>query len=259
MFAGVGHVPGMLWRSTRAMGGAVAGWLRPERKDSEKSGESGGEFSARFLGLAVPGYVLVYVTDGRTWLWTVYGGAWFVGCVVLAARRGDLPEADEEPQDVEEELTPVNDHENSAGERPPESATGATSEDQRERKIALIWQQVEKCIAVAVQEGRKGARVADMLTEFQTMGGLLPGWEERQFRELLRSIGIPVREQMYFKVNGAKKNQPGVHVEDLTQALGFTPRLPAHLVPDLTPIQVAEPAPSLVKNDGSPEGREGAV
>jgi hypothetical protein len=111
------------------------------------------------------------------------------------------------------------------------------------RRIETIQVLVEELVTAAVHEGRKGARTRDILDAFQAQGGL-QGWGEKQLRELLRSIGIPVREQMYFKIDGEKANHPGVHVDDLTQHLGRAPRRPAHLVPDLTPTQAAESTPS---------------
>ncbi|TFV33171.1 hypothetical protein E4K10_30285 [Streptomyces sp. T1317-0309] len=64
---------------------------------------------------------------------------------------------------------------------------------------------------------------------------------------LLERCGITVREQMKFRVGGKQKNTPGVHIEDLARDLGHAPRLPAHLVPDLTPTPtpVSGPQPAL--------------
>jgi hypothetical protein len=297
VFAGVGHLPGMAWRSTREMTAALSSWLHAERrrqKATAKNGkgegkqaaeENSGGLFARLLVLCVLGYVLVYLTSGRSWLWSVYAGAWFVGCIVLAARRGDLPTehpaektGDEEAQRAgrlwrflgrrstaeeeheeqgEDDDTPGNDHETS-GEEDPEESGGSDLEDERARRVALIWEQVEYAVAAAVQAGTRGARTVDLLAEFQS-GGALADWDEKQFRDMLRSIGIPVRDQMYFKVGGEKKNQPGVHVEDLSHSLGRAPRLPAHLVPDLTPAQALPPALSLVKDHPPDEGRAGVA
>ncbi|MGC5562580.1 hypothetical protein ACPYPG_07010 [Streptomyces sp. FR-108] len=282
----------MLWRSTRVMTAALSSWLHAERrrqkaaakkgKDGQQAEESGGELSARLLVLCVLGYVLVYLTSGRSWLWCVYGGVWFLGCVVLAARRGDLPaerqahEADDgEAQEVsrwrrflvrrstaeegepDEDDTPENDHETS-GEEDHEEPGPGDAEDERARRVALIWERVEHAVAAAVQAGTRGARTVDLLAEFQS-GGALDDWDEKRFRDMLRSIGIPVRDQMYFKVDGEKKNQPGVHLEDLSNSLGRAPRLPAHLVPDLTPTQPLPPTLSLVKNHPPDEGRAGVA
>ncbi|WP_435238225.1 hypothetical protein [Streptomyces sp. YPW6] len=290
VFAGVGQVPGMVWRSTREMAAAVSAWLHAERrrkkaaakkgKDDAQQEESGGELFARLLVLCVLGYVLAYLTSGRSWLWSVYGGAWFLGCVVLAARRGDLPaecpgDHDEqageegrlrrflgrwsktEEKEPDEDDTPENDHE-TLGEEDPDEPGPIDPEAERARRVALIWERVEHAVAAAVQAGTRGARTVDLLTEFQS-GGALETWDEKQFRDMLRSIGIPVREQMYFKVGGEKKNQPGVHAEDLTNSLGRAPRLPAHLVPDLTPVQPLPPTLSLVKDGPPDESRAGVA
>lgn len=288
VFAGVGQVPGMLRRSTGEMRAALSSWLRAERrrkkaaakkgKEEAQQEESGGELFARLLALCVLGYVLVYLTSGRSWLWSIYAGAWFLGCVVLAARRGDLPaerqdaEAGEagrlrrflgrwsrtEETEPDEADTPENDHE-TLGEEDPEEPGPDDPEAERVRRVALIWERVEHAVAAAwYQTATRGARTVDLLAEFQS-GGALADWDEKQFRDMLRSIGIPVRDQMYFKVDGEKKNQPGVHVEDLTKTLGRTPRLPAHLVPDLTPTQPLPPTLSLVKDDPPDQGRAGVA
>lgn len=290
VFAGVGQVPGMLWRSTGEMRAALSSWLRAERrrkkaaakkgKEDAQQEESGGELFARLLALCVLGYVLVFLTSGRSWLWSIYAGAWFLGCVVLAARRGDLPAERQDDQDDEageegrmrrflgrwsrteetepdEDDTPENDHE-TLGEEDPEEPGPGDPETERARRVALIWERVEHAVAAAVQAGARGARTVDLLAEFQS-GGPLAHWDEKQFRDMLRSIGIPVRDQMYFKVDGEKKNQPGVHVEDLSNSLGRAPRLPAHLVPDLTPTQPLPPTLSLVKDDPPDRGRAGVA
>ncbi|WP_143659540.1 hypothetical protein [Streptomyces sp. MP131-18] len=236
-----------------------------ETKTPTKRGAGAGELTARLLLLVVlPGYVLIYLTGERPWLWYVYGGAWLFGCFMIAAIRGDGPSevpaeksARRRPQaekastapvkegaDTSEEHATENDHEMAeSGEGYQEAEHDAPAAGERERRIRIIQDRVEELVAAAVHEGKKGARTLDILAAFQARGGL-HGWEEKPFRELLRSIGIPIRDQMYFKINGEKTNHPGVHVEDLTEHLGRAPLLPAHLVPDLTPVQAVEPTSS---------------
>lgn len=144
-----------------------------------------------------------------------------------------------------------NDHEESAGERPQEStpAEGAREavEDPWPGVRDLLRTFVEERVmagAAGHTEGLKGrgARVDDLLAEQQQAGGL-PGMERKDMIELLERCGITVRPQMKFQVlentqSGPKwvqKTPPGIHVEDLATDLGRRPRLPAHLVPAITP------------------------
>lgn len=275
---GLGHVPGMLWRSSGEIGGAVSSWIRAGKQSKKTANEDGGLLS-RLLVLCVLGYVLVYLAGHQPWLWDIYVGAWLALCLVLARRRDDLPkeaangaqrgrwsglrarwggqsgDPEEDPQGSAD--TPGNDHE-TLGEEDPEKPDAGNAEDERARRIALIWERVEHAVAAAVQAGTRGVRTADLLTEFQS-GGTLHDWDEKRFRDMLRGIEIPVRDQMYFRVNGEKKNLPGVHVEDLSNSLGRAPRLPSHLVPDLTATHPLSPALSLVKDDPPRQGPEGAA
>ncbi|MGC5263973.1 hypothetical protein ACPXCO_23440 [Streptomyces cyaneofuscatus] len=125
----------------------------------------------------------------------------------------------------------------------------------RQEKTQVWWTLVEREVATAVHQGTKGVRVATLLSIIQERGHL-PDWDEARLVAMLRSIEIPVREQMYFKINGKKSNKHGVHVEDLTEALGRAPHLPAHLVPDLTPSQPpagARVGPLSLVKEGEPE------
>jgi len=265
------HLVPVLIRSTAVMCGAVGAWVRCETKKKaskkapkkpvkkgqkpaegeaeEKQQAEKGETLGRALAVTFVGYLVVYFCAPRPWTWAVGGAAWFVGCCIIAARRGDFAEvpeqaADEEKEDTEDEDTTQNDHE-TLGEGHLETAAADA-----ERKAAFLWQYVEYAVAAAVHPGHtddrargKGVRVEDLLADLQAEGNL-PGWDTARFRSLLEGTGIPVRPQMYFKVRGKKANCPGVHVEDLAGALGRAPRLPAHLVPDLTPTG---PSLSLVQ------------
>ncbi|MXM66779.1 hypothetical protein GR925_25940 [Streptomyces sp. HUCO-GS316] len=151
---------------------------------------------------------------------------------------GEYP-TEEEPEDVEEEPEDVE-------EIPQEDPWPA----QRELLRAFVEDRVTAGAAGHTKgvKGR-GARLDDLLAEQQANGGLI-GLDRNAFRDLLERAGITIREQMKFRVledteNGPKwrqKTPPGVHIEDLARDLGRTPRLPAHLVPDLTPTPARIPA-----------------
>ncbi|MFE0541101.1 hypothetical protein [Streptomyces sp. NPDC058891] len=135
-----------------------------------------------------------------------------------------------------------NDHETSAGEQQPE---GEPEEDpwpaQREAIRRFVDQAVAAGAAGHAEAKGRGARVDDLLTALQERGAV-PDFDRAAMTELLERCGITVREQMKFRVGGKQKNTPGVHIEDLARDLGHAPRLPAHLVPDLTPTSSASGA-----------------
>ncbi|MCX4458529.1 hypothetical protein OOK58_42205 [Streptomyces sp. NBC_01728] len=172
---------------------------------------------------------------------------------------------------------PENDHEKLAGEEPqgdaPEEAEEEGPEDDEEAREAR-WQAAQERLRTFVEhqvaataggyvEGIKGrgARVDDLLAEQQENGGL-PGMERKGLMELLEMAGITVREQMKFRVleetsagwKWKQKNVPGVHVEDLAEDIGRTPRLPAHLVPSLDPsgAPISPPDPASIPAQETP-------
>jgi hypothetical protein len=200
-------------------------------------------------------FTLVGGVLGALWVYAASYVGWVVlalvvGWCLLAAAFAPEPGNEEE----EEEDTTEGDHEKSAGEEPQEDAEEGEPEDDEEAREAR-WQDVQEKLRQFVEQrvaagaanrtpnvkGR-GARVDDLLAEQQQLGAL-PGMERKGMIELLGMAGITVREQMSFRVyeetatgsKWVKKNVPGVHVDDLTEDLGYRPRLPAHLVPDLTP------------------------
>lgn len=225
VFRGAHHLAPVLARSTGIMCHAVITWLR---------GGADGQFGGRLIALCLPGYLAIHQTAQRPWLWWVWGGSWLTACLIIAARRGDTLTDIVEPA---EDAAPTE----AAGEQP--------TEDEQPTQADHLRQHVEHQVAAAVQAGTKGVRVAQLLTDLQA-GGHLRSWDATQLKETLRGIGVPVRDQMYFKVDGRKTNQPGVHVDDLTKTLGRRPHLPPHLVPDLTPSAGSPAALLLVKDDG---------
>lgn len=210
----------------------------------------------RVLGVCIVGYVLVYLAGPRPWLWYAYGTTWAAVCLVLAHRRGDLhPLPDEEDagepdeagpgEEQQDEDTPQNDLE-TLGECDDEGDAAELAE--RARRIAMIRLRVEHKVAeAALLQGKKGVRTADILTSFQKEKAFV-GWGEGEFIAALRGLGIPVRDQMHFVVDGKKRNLHGVHVDDLTQSLGRAPRLPANAIPDLTPENPKISPISMLKN-----------
>ncbi|MCX4609456.1 hypothetical protein [Streptomyces mirabilis] len=172
---------------------------------------------------------------------------------------------------------PENDHEESTGEELQEGAREEEEEedpqDDEEAREAR-WQAAQERLRTFVEhqvaataggyvEGIKGrgARVDDLLAEQQKNGGL-PGMERKGLMELLEMAGIAVREQMKFRVleetstgwKWKQKNVPGVHVEDLAEDIGRTPRLPAHLVPSLDPsgAPISPPDPASIPAQETP-------
>jgi hypothetical protein len=145
-----------------------------------------------------------------------------------------------------EDTTPLNDHEDEAGEqaRNPARETDPTHDWNRQK--ASIRRFVEGAVAEGAaghrEEKGRGATVDSLLAELQERGSL-PEWDPKRMIDFLERAGIPVRKQMSFfvtrEVDGkpkkVKKNLPAVHVDDLTKELGKTPALPSRFVPDITP------------------------
>ncbi|MFI5638319.1 hypothetical protein ACIA8H_12980 [Streptomyces goshikiensis] len=87
---------------------------------------------------------------------------------------------------------------------------------------------VEQTLAIAKHEGRNGVHAAEILQSLQTMGEFV-GMTSSAFPSKLRDAGIPTKV-----VSVAGDKQLGVQYAELEKALGHMPRLPVHLVPDLT-------------------------
>ena len=161
--------------------------------------------------------------------------AWCVAAMCFAVAT---PEDDQETAGEEE----LEDDDETPGEEDEGQAEDAW-EDAREKLRVFVERRATEVAAGHVEGVKgKGVRVDDLLAEQQRNGALL-GVSRSGMIDLLQGAGITVRSQMSFRVledtgNGqewVKKNVPGVHVEDLAKDLKRTPRLPPHLVPDLTP------------------------
>ncbi|MFF5968205.1 hypothetical protein ACFY64_31680 [Streptomyces collinus] len=257
---------GSAWQGLRAASkpqGAGGGAGEGEEAKPAATGGIGDIVEQLVMGVFVVVFAFTLLGGVLGALW-VYAAS-YVGWVVLALIVGwcllaaAFAPADEE--EAEGDAT-EDDHEKSAGEEPQEDAEEGEPEDGEEAREAR-WQDVREKLRQFVEQrvaagaanhnpkvrGR-GARVDDLLAEQQQLGAL-PGMERKGMIELLGMAGITVREQMSFRVfeetatgsKWVKKNVPGVHVEDLTEDLGYRPRLPAHLVPDLTPGAPPVPAP----------------
>lgn len=208
------------------------------------------------FGGGVVGAAWHYAAPYRGWVVVGFVVAWCLAAACFAPSSG-----------FEEEDTPGVDHEKVAGEEPQGTDLAGEDGDDAEAKEAR-WNAVRESLRLFVEqevaaghagyiEGvkGKGASVDHLLAKQQSNGGL-PGMERKGMIALLEEVGIPVREQMKFRVlEGAptgpkwkEKNVPGVHFDDLAKALGRAPRLPAHLVPDNTPG-----APPIVGPQSGPE------
>ncbi|MBK3630878.1 hypothetical protein JHN59_40040, partial [Streptomyces sp. MBT49] len=156
---------------------------------------------------------------------------WCFAAVMVAPRPGEALEKEEPREGDEDDEDPTeNDHENRAGEDPQEDDPWPA---QREAIRAFVEKEVAAGAAGHREAKGKGARVDDLLAELQRRGSAQE-WDRNAMLDLLERAGITVRQQMKFRVGGRQKTPPGVHIDDLASDLGFRPRLPAHLVPDIT-------------------------
>ncbi|MFM9590745.1 hypothetical protein ACKI16_29585 [Streptomyces scabiei] len=173
---------------------------------------------------------------------------------------GEEP-AEEQPDDTEEETPDGQDEDDLVDHEEEDQEEDVDPWPAQEKLLVKFVEQRVAATAGGYSENirGRGARVIDLLTEQQENGGLI-GLDQKDLIELLEKAGITVREQMKFRVltdtpDGVKwvqKNNPGVHVVDLTKCLRRRPCLPPHLVADLTLNQ--PPVPALVAvPDPAPE------
>ncbi|MFH9352613.1 hypothetical protein [Kitasatospora sp. NPDC017646] len=112
------------------------------------------------------------------------------------------------------------------GEEPTAESAPVPADSGQWREELRLY--VEHTVAHADLEGRAGVHVVDLLNGLQESGRYL-GFTKASFPAKLRDAGLPVTG---ISIKG--DNQLGVRYDQLTKALGHSPRLPAHLVPDLT-------------------------
>ncbi|MFJ5850521.1 hypothetical protein [Streptomyces sp. NPDC092903] len=206
----------------------VGAWLRAG--DQERGG-----FLVRLGALGLGGYIALYFTEKHPGLWYAYGTAGLVVVTAVAVRTGlsagrtvqdlEAAHADNE-EEATQEIDTQNDQE-TVGEQnietTPAHATAAEADD----AFAVF---IEHSVAFAVRQGRRGVHTDTLLKRIH-QEGMLTDWTEPMIRQKCKSVAIPVRTQM--GIQG--RNYFGVHVENLEQALGRPLRIPAQLVPDLTP------------------------
>lgn len=268
-FQGIGEAVSSLLAGSaiilRAAGRAICWCLRPAAAFIT-SGKTFGDRLENAGILVLPGIVGLGFAAGAVYFVRPYAGiiggtaavAWVITAWALSPEPA--PAADEDQEDeAEEDDAPENDQENQpTGEQPQQNWA-------LHRKVIRDF--VEAAVATAAaghtEVKGKGARVDDILAALWERGSC-SNWDRKAMMACLDRVGIRYREQMKFRVDGKQKNHPGVHIEDLTQDLGYTPHLPAYLIPDLTPISPPPPHPasppirtlSLVKND-PPESAAG--
>lgn len=157
--------------------------------------------------------------------------AWLVAAAMVAPQPGQPVDQEDEGEDRAE-----NDHAKSAGEEPREIDPWP-----------ILRAAIRNCVEQETATGAggfkdakgRGVRMDDLVAPLQRRG-VAEAVDRKAVIDLLERAEITYREQMKFRVGGKQKNAPGVHVDDLANDLGYRPRLPAGLVPDLTP----QPGPS---------------
>ncbi|WP_424892399.1 hypothetical protein [Streptomyces sp. XH2] len=193
------------------------------------------EFAAiGFLSLAVAatvfGMVLGYIGHLLApYRWGIALGlaiSWCLAAAMVAPSEEDTPclEEGDEPDGK-------NDHEKLVGEETPVAEAWSVTQDLRD----FVEGKVAAGAAGYAEAKGKGARIDDIIAGLQADDRAPEGLDRKTMTRLLGDAGITVREQMKFRIDGNQKNQPGVHIDDLTEDLGRRPLLPAHLIPDLTP------------------------
>ncbi|MGW6413060.1 hypothetical protein ACWF95_38940 [Streptomyces vinaceus] len=172
--------------------------------------------AAPVAGVAVGSWLI----DGMVLIVSAVGG------VAACCARGDQP--------FERTIRPV------PAELLADTATlvlDAVEDDGPEPELVIVdtgkWKAelrlyVEQAVAAAQQAGQNGVHCVDLLQGLQQKGEFF-GLTSKEFPSKLRDAGIPTK---VVSVAGAKAM--GVTYDELSTALGHMPRLPLHLVQDLT-------------------------
>ncbi|MFB7836086.1 hypothetical protein [Streptomyces sp. NPDC056056] len=226
-------------------------------KPPAKTGSAG----ARMAGIAFTLIAFVLATDRAPVLWWLLLIVWLVSGFPAAPAEEYVTDAQDETEDdtdaeAEEDDETEEQVEPEAEEEP--APAGPTPEEIIARTKKTLTEIIEAEVA-AGEAGHgpvrgRGARLVDILATLRMTKGLtIPGdWTKERLAAVVTSeLGIKYRKQMSFYADGDKPgetkklNEWGIHYDDLTEALGHTPRLPAHLVPDLTRThpQQAPPQP----------------
>ncbi|MDH6129386.1 hypothetical protein [Kitasatospora sp. GP82] len=196
------------------------------------------------LGLGVS-LVVYYMPDNpAVWMplvlvpWAV--AAWTYAPVAEPkAAKPKQEQANDEDADWDDEEDGLSAEQEAGGQR-------VLSAEEVEATFRLY---VEHKVAARYAEGvrgiKQGVHIEDMLADLKTQNLISdPAWNTSALASYLRRIGIPLRDPLPLTVAGKKLNRIGVDFKELTQALGREPRLPPCPVPDLTPREDPEPAPS---------------
>ncbi|MFJ3097964.1 hypothetical protein [Streptomyces hydrogenans] len=221
--------PGALAAANMELLRAALGWVIASK----------GEVANRVVACLILGFFAGVLIVNNAWMKWALAVVWILAVAGVAISNAPQKEpAPEDDQETGEEDRGTGEYDGEEdddqdGEKEDEEEGDAAFKTRRAQFLKVIEEAMAVSLHNGTNEGR-GIRITVLLAIFHKKQHLLD-WDEKKLRAFLESIEIPVRDQIYFKVKGKKDNKPGVHLDDLTELLGHAPRLPAHLVPDLTP------------------------
>ncbi|MFJ3856177.1 hypothetical protein ACIPRL_08120 [Streptomyces sp. NPDC090085] len=249
--SGLGYTLGCLCSGSAVLSGRIVDWIAdpepPKKKPKGKRQQAQGEGwevprPLRRLALVAFAVYAVYQSSQQQgpMVVVVVSAAWSLAAFMNAPQRrdDDAPALEEEAQ--------AQPQPQGEGEQEPEDeepGEDPAQEEERQAAAAKSAEAVARAMKKIVEEEsattfytdkRKGVHLTDLLARIQKRGALAD-WDATRLGEYLTAIGIPVRPQINIKRGGRQDNKPGIHYDDLTRVLGHSPRIPAHLVPDLTP------------------------
>ncbi|MCX5285932.1 hypothetical protein [Streptomyces sp. NBC_00198] len=113
---------------------------------------------------------------------------------------------------------PLNDHdEKSEGDQGEEHQNVSPDPAEVREAEQRLWLLVISRVQDAVADGRRGVHLSTLIEE---PGNFPPGWDVTRLREHCKRVGIPVKS-MQIRGSGRKGPTHGVHVDELTAALGM--------------------------------------
>jgi len=192
-------------------------------------------WAVRLGSLALGAFLIAY--EGREApVWTASAAAlcWCAAAWMYspAPEPTAAADADAEPTDAEDAEPAAGDDDVPGEQRP------LTAEETAARYRLCVEHAVAARYAEGVRGMMQGVHIQDLLTGLRAEGRVSdPRLDTTALARYLRLIGIPIRDPLPLKVNRKTVNRVGVHHDDLAAYLGRTPRLPPHLVPDLTPCE----------------------
>lgn len=223
-----------------------------DSKKSPKAEKKTGSSGARTASVLFTLIAFVLATDRAPVLWWLLLILWLVSGFPAAPLeqqtsddQGETGEPENDHEEIEVDVVEGEGEQAVAVETAP---AGHSAEEIIARTKKTLIDIIEAEVA-AGEAGHgpvrgRGARLVDILAVMRRTKGLtIPAdWNKERLAVVVEGeLGITYRKQMSFKADGDKPgetkklNEWGVHYDDLTEDLGHTPRLPAHLVPDLTP------------------------